>query len=212
MSKTTRDRLLAAAQSVFQKHGFAESTVQMIAAEADANIAAVSYHFGSKADLYAEWVVHHLEDSMSRMPSLADNPTRPKVQLIAFIEWFFSRFNQDSPLRRLNEDMVNLKPTFLESILETVIRPEFENCGELVTAILPANATPDTIRNWVKNIMSLCAGPIHGGQLYPRIFPAVPFNDTEIEKQRAHVIQITLDGLAAETRRLNKESVPAPSR
>ena len=47
---------MKAARTVFLKHGFEQTTVQMIADAADANIAAVNYHYGSKADLYAECI------------------------------------------------------------------------------------------------------------------------------------------------------------
>ncbi len=37
---------------------------------------------------------------------------RDQDQLVAFIEWFYTRYQPDSPLRRLNEDMVNLRGGF----------------------------------------------------------------------------------------------------
>lgn len=204
MSHPTKTRLLKAAKEIFVKHGYEGATVQMIATAAGANIAAINYHFGSKADLYAKYVVEHLEASMGRMPRLADKPSDPASQLKKFITWFFERYHPESPLRRVNQDMVAMKREFIDSILEKVIKPEFQNSRELVTALLPADAPEKTIRCWIKCIISLCTGPIHGAHLYPTLFPGTVFDEAEIKLQAEHVAQFILDGLAADAKRLNK--------
>lgn len=48
----TRERLLEAAERHFSEHGFAGASLRQVTAEARANLAAVSYHFGSKEDLF----------------------------------------------------------------------------------------------------------------------------------------------------------------
>lgn len=203
MSNSTKARLLEAAKNVFIEHGYEGTTVQMIAEAADANIAAINYHYGSKADLYAQYVAEHLEASMGRMPSLLDKPSDPEGQLRKFIVWFFERYYPDSPLRRINQDMVAMKREFIDSILEKVIKPEFEASREFVTAILPAGTPEKTIQCWIKCIISLCTGPIHGAHLYPTLFPGTVFDKAEVDSQAEHVAQLILDGLAADTRRMS---------
>ncbi|MHB1378998.1 MAG: TetR/AcrR family transcriptional regulator, partial [Desulfurivibrionaceae bacterium] len=44
----TRQNLLAAAGEIFAAKGFRETTIAEICKQAEANTAAVSYHFGSK--------------------------------------------------------------------------------------------------------------------------------------------------------------------
>ena len=53
VSLETRRRLLDAAGEVFAEKGFAKATVREICQKAEANIAAVNYHFGDKEKLYA---------------------------------------------------------------------------------------------------------------------------------------------------------------
>ncbi|MCB1487471.1 MAG: CerR family C-terminal domain-containing protein [Bauldia sp.] len=56
----TRARLIAAALDVFGREGFEGATTRQIAREADANLAAIVYHFGGKEELYravAEYIV-----------------------------------------------------------------------------------------------------------------------------------------------------------
>jgi AcrR family transcriptional regulator len=44
----TRDRILDAAERLFVEHGFESTSMRMITGAANANLAAVNYHFGSK--------------------------------------------------------------------------------------------------------------------------------------------------------------------
>ena len=52
--QTTKERLIQAASEIFATKGFRESTVAEICEKAEANIAAVNYHFGDKTKLYIE--------------------------------------------------------------------------------------------------------------------------------------------------------------
>ena len=52
MSETrTRERILDVAEKLFSDNGFESTSLRMITAAADVNLAAVHYHFGSKAGL-----------------------------------------------------------------------------------------------------------------------------------------------------------------
>src|SRR3989338_7688116 len=53
-TEQTRARLLDAAREVFSQHGLQGATVREICRRAEANVAAVNYHFGSKDGLLAE--------------------------------------------------------------------------------------------------------------------------------------------------------------
>jgi AcrR family transcriptional regulator len=48
---TTKDKILDAAERLFADHGFSETSLRMITAKADVNLASVNYHFGSKKTL-----------------------------------------------------------------------------------------------------------------------------------------------------------------
>jgi AcrR family transcriptional regulator len=50
---TTRTRLLEAAMALFAERGFEQTTVAAISTQAEANVAAVNYHFGDKQSLYS---------------------------------------------------------------------------------------------------------------------------------------------------------------
>ena len=51
METDTRSRILDAAEKLLVQYGLDATTLRMITAEAQANLAAVNYHFGSKEAL-----------------------------------------------------------------------------------------------------------------------------------------------------------------
>lgn len=59
-SAVTRERILAAALSVFAEEGFSHATVRAIASRAGITDAAIYYHFATKEDLFEELVQTHL--------------------------------------------------------------------------------------------------------------------------------------------------------
>ncbi len=50
-TQATKDRLLDTAEQLFARHGFEATSVRMITSGAEANQAAINYHFGSKEEL-----------------------------------------------------------------------------------------------------------------------------------------------------------------
>jgi TetR/AcrR family transcriptional regulator, regulator of cefoperazone and chloramphenicol sensitivity len=64
----TRERLLRSAAGVFAEKGYRKTTIAEICEAAEANIAAVNYHFGSKENLYVEAWRHSLAQSLEAYP------------------------------------------------------------------------------------------------------------------------------------------------
>lgn len=61
-SADTRQALLDAATALFGERGYGAVATRELAARAGANIAAISYHFGGKRELYLEAVTSAMED------------------------------------------------------------------------------------------------------------------------------------------------------
>ena len=61
MPNTTKGRILDVAERLFGDHGFLGTSLRDITAEANANIASVNYHFGSKEALLAAVLERRLE-------------------------------------------------------------------------------------------------------------------------------------------------------
>ncbi len=84
----TRERILDAALDLFGERGLTGVTVRDIASRAKVNVAAISYHFGGKDELYravAEMVIGSIEGRVRhRMAPLLDQPPgNPEAALAA---------------------------------------------------------------------------------------------------------------------------------
>lgn len=75
--ETTRDSLLAVALRLFAHNGYSGTTIREVTALANANLGAVTYHFGTKGELYRqvlESVLGPLKDRVSAASRLEAPP------------------------------------------------------------------------------------------------------------------------------------------
>lgn len=88
---STKDRILAAAEELFARHGFAGTSLRQVTSHAGVNIAAVNYHFGSKENLVNE-VFRRRMDEMTRQrldrlaSAVREQPGELGPVLAAFVE------------------------------------------------------------------------------------------------------------------------------
>lgn len=87
-SENTRERILDAALDLFGERGLTGTTVRDIAGRAKVNIAAISYHFGGKGQLYREVARTVIAGIEARVVSraahiLQDPPAEPAAALAA---------------------------------------------------------------------------------------------------------------------------------
>jgi TetR/AcrR family transcriptional regulator, regulator of cefoperazone and chloramphenicol sensitivity len=70
--KGVQDRLIEAAEDLFCRRGFNDTSVRDIAAAADCNVASINYYFGGKDNLYREiWRRRLVQMRESRLASIA---------------------------------------------------------------------------------------------------------------------------------------------
>src|SRR5689334_498856 len=130
-------RLLDAAAEVFAEVGFKDATVREICRRADANVAAVNYHFGDKAQLYSQTLRYLANAATQKYPfGFGISPTAPAdVRLRAFVESFLLRvFSDDRAAlygRIIAREMVEPTHALPERIEET-IRPMAELISDIV--------------------------------------------------------------------------------
>jgi len=90
----TRQRLLDAAEACFAEEGFAGASLRAITRRAEANLAAVHYHFGSKKALFGAVFARHIEpinrERLERLDALerdaGDRPVVLEELVRAFVE------------------------------------------------------------------------------------------------------------------------------
>src|SRR5829696_3151887 len=145
----TRQRLLESAGEVFAEQGFRATTVREICRRADANVAAVNYHFGDKERLYGAVLQYAHRAAMENVPSAPVDGATPEERLRGFIHSMVSGFLAEGRptwhaklmIREMSE------PTgMLEAIVENNIRPRFTMVKSIVQDLLGGRGTEDELR------------------------------------------------------------------
>jgi len=132
-------RLLEAAGEEFAAKGYDAARVRSICERAEANLAAVNYHFGDKEQLYVQAVLdaHRCGAGGEEVdPSLA-----PAEQLRWFIHDFLSRvlaINHPDDWRHRLMLREMLHPTVASDVLiREAIRPKFERLAQILRQFCP---------------------------------------------------------------------------
>lgn len=71
-SKTTKDRILDAAEDLYTEYGFADTSMRELTKLAEVNLAAVNYHFGSKEGLFRALIVRRFDTINAERLALLD--------------------------------------------------------------------------------------------------------------------------------------------
>jgi AcrR family transcriptional regulator len=91
-AESPRERILDAALDLFGERGLTGTTVRDIAARAKVNVAAISYHFGGKDELYREvagMVIGSIESRVrGRLGKLLERPPADAASALAALEEF----------------------------------------------------------------------------------------------------------------------------
>ncbi len=137
----TRTRVLNVATRLFAARGFEKVTVREICREANANIAAVNYHFRDKMGLYLEVLGQAIELMKGTLVAAkAGGQGRPPDEkLRIYVEVFLRRVVFQNPDHWIHQLMMHelADPTpALDQVISAVIRPRMEYLGELVGTML----------------------------------------------------------------------------
>lgn len=100
-SLATPDALLDAAQELFAERGYDGASIRAITERADANLGAVTYHFGSKEALYHAVIESKVEPLRRKVVTAADDEGAPMDRILAIVQILFDHYADDPGLPRL---------------------------------------------------------------------------------------------------------------
>jgi AcrR family transcriptional regulator len=118
----TRARLLVTARKLFGNKGFRGASVREITASAGANLGAVTYHYGSKANLYAEVMDRLFDQLAARIEQASAADAAPTERMRAVGAAVFGFFTQAPDVPRLIVHQLSLGAPPPEAILRHVRR------------------------------------------------------------------------------------------
>ena len=204
----TRQRLLEAAGEVFAEQGFRATTVREICRRADANVAAVNYHFGDKETLYGDVLDYAHRCAMEAVPFAPVPDATPEQRLRGFVHSLVRGFlTEGRPtwhaklmIREMSE------PTgMLDSIVENNIRPRFTMVKGIVQELLGGRGTDEELRRCAWSIVGQCFFYRFGYPVLKRLHPPLKYDDTEIQQIADHIASFSLCAIKELATRKSKE-------
>ncbi len=194
----TRERLLEAAGEVFAERGFRDATVREICEKANANVAAVNYHFGDKEELYAavfEYAQHCAVAQFDKMLS----PAMPaEERLRGLVRGVLVRFfDQGRPAwlgKLVAREMID--PTkALDSLVNGQIRENSELLRGVVRELVGRELDEQELWRCTFSVAAQWLFYFHCGQVIKRLNPNQRFDREETERLADHITKFSIAAL-----------------
>jgi AcrR family transcriptional regulator len=195
-SEQTRMRLLDAAREVFSRHSFQGATVREICRLADANLAAVNYHFGSKDGLLAEALNFAPLAALQKANAKSSGSpgTRLRQFLRDFMVMLLDEENPSSQCQIMARELADPTPA-LDKIVREAIVPLHAFLGKLVREIAGAKVSEAGLRRCVYSIVGQCLFYRHSHPVLQRLHPRLRYDRKEIEAIGDHIAEFSLAGI-----------------
>ncbi len=197
--EATRKRLLLAAGEVFAEHGFERATVREISQRAEANIAAIQYHFNGKFPLYQAAFRYWFDESHQRyVESVPPVPAKtPRARLRQFIGMFLNRIlSPGKPAwhaKLMMREMI--EPTgVLEMVVNTAMKPMLGHLEAIVREIVGTPVSRTQIERAMLSIIAQCVFYHHSKPVLQLLYPQ-HVNEPDIEAIAEHIAAFSYAGL-----------------
>ena len=199
-SEQTRARLLTAAREVFSQLGFQGATVREICRRAEANVAAVNYHFGSKDGLLAEALNFAPLAAMQNENFKADKCPQMRLRLFVrdFLAMLLDEKNHSAQCRIMARELADPTPA-LDKIVRDAIAPLHRFLVDLVREIVGDKVDEAELRRHVHSILGQCLFYRHSQPVLQRLHPKLRYDHKEIEAIAMHIADFSLAGMTKPT-------------
>lgn len=157
--KDTKQCLLDSAATLFSDKGFANTSIAEISARADANIAAVNYHFRSKDELYREVIRYTYEQAEERYPMETGKTESGEERLYLFIHSLLKRIlSKETCGNFYNIVTKEMAEPTLESgtLIHEIISVKRQQLMKLVRDLYQQPANEELILRMTHSIVSQC--------------------------------------------------------
>ncbi|MBF0507813.1 MAG: CerR family C-terminal domain-containing protein [Deltaproteobacteria bacterium] len=195
----TRERLIQAAGEVFAQRGFKGATVREISRQANANIAAVNYHFGDKEELYYEVLKNSLSSVLEKYPpDLGVTPeSTPEERLHAFIRSLLFRVLDESRPTwhaRLMAREIAEPTAALDQMIENILGPLYGYLTMVVKQLISDEANDELVHNCMFSIMGQCLFYHNARHVISKLYHK-KFGPEVIERLSTHIMRFSLGAM-----------------
>jgi AcrR family transcriptional regulator len=196
----TRQRLLEAAGEVFAERGFRNTTIREICRRAQANLAAVNYHFRDKERLYFAVMEYAHACALEKYPlAQRESEEMPAAdRLHAFIRHLLLSIFDKGPPAWLGKLMARemIEPTrALDDLVESIIYPMFQKLGAIVRELLGGQAPDDLVHCCQMSIIGQCLHYRNARPVIQRLFPEYQYLPEDIVRMADHITRFSLGAL-----------------
>lgn len=198
----TRERLIQVARQLFAERGYHHVTVRDISQLAEANLAAVGYHFGDKLSLYrtvAQLGLESLRSAGERAVAPAELSAEEKIRHYVHsylpriirpegqVEWF---------QRVIRHEMAQPTP-IAQELSEQIFRPRMQYLANLVAEIMDCSADDRRVQHAVFSIQAQCMFYVRDS-FRSIVFASWPTQTPdEIRAAADHIADFSLAGIRA---------------
>ena len=202
ISVETRGRLLRAAVEVFAEKGYRNTTLREVCRQAEANIAAVNYHFGDKERLYEAVIDYAIAvGEKKKLQELDSQHFSPETRLRQLVTEVVNHLlGADRPtnqvLRLMSNELIEPTPS-LDRMIEIAVRPFHQMLSDIVEELLGAAATPELVRDCSLSIMAQCLYYHHSEAVVERLLHIDVHDQAAIDALVDHIMRFSLGGIQA---------------
>lgn len=197
----TRQRVLEAAVEVFAERGYRKATVRDICERANANVAAVNYHFHGKEGLYTSVLLYAHQCACEKYPpqiGLGDNATLEQ-RLQAFVRSLLLRIFDEGRHawhgKLMSREMFEPTPA-LEALVENNIRPLALQLESIVSGLLgDAQANDKQVRLCTMSIVAQCVFYHHARPVVNCLYPKQKYTRQDVEQIASHITRFSLSAI-----------------
>jgi len=196
----TQEKLLKAAAKLFDQYGFAGATSKDICQKAGTDVAAINYHFGSRANLYQTILQtgHEYFISVKFLQKLQKADLTAEQKLHSFFSEIVRNLHQKNSLsaRIFAREVLTPTPDFAD-LIAAIVQPKFQILRQIVADILDLKITDKQndalLLRCVANVIAPCLMILVTGNN-----AAMPTHSLLKQKQEdlvEHMYQFALAGL-----------------
>ncbi len=186
--------------AVFSAKGFRDATIAEICERAEANIAAVNYHFGDKESLYNACWRHAFAVTLAAWPldQGVDASTAPADRLRVFVRAFVRRVLSDDVIGQFPHMLVKemAEPTAaLAAIMDEVVEPQRRLLHAIIAGLL--GSTPDDPRVMACgcSVISQCVIFAFNRAMRDRLLQAAGDREALAERVAEHIWRFSMAGI-----------------
>jgi AcrR family transcriptional regulator len=206
-SGETREKILEAACRLFAEKGYRGTTVAEICRVAQANIAAVNYHFGSKENLYRRAWRHAHDRLLSRIPPDGsvgvDRPAAERLRGRIRAGLQRAMLGDAVEFGIMRNEMAN--PTgLLRQVIEDAIRPIRQATQAILRELLGPRATDLDVELCEVCVVAPLMHVMHHRQAEKHEGLAPVFREKMLEDMVDHFTVFALAGIREARRRIEK--------